>query len=1072
MWVKTAALGMVLVVIAAAIVVAVQKAQSDSDKPPEVRALAPAPLSVTLAMLGDGAQLAMGGHAPIKVEATGPGIDSVTLWEDDRALSTLIGSGGTGTEAMVHTIEWTAVTPGAHIIHASAHGTNGTAHSSPISVTVAPAPGTPKKLVVSAPAGATPRAVAAAYGVDPAIVQEADAATSTASKTSVLTADGTTFSIDAARVLQAFPPSSAGITDEGTAPDVSASTTPTTKATATTVDPGTTAAPDTTEPSTPGGSGPATTKAATTTDDGSTDQAPSESADHPTETVGSPPVAPTATTLKVKRSGCTAHISATGANGPLVIYAADGGSVGFVEVGTLEEGKTFTSAPLTPGTHVFVAGRANEPTSTQPVSVTAPDSCISAIWKGNTSITGGILTIPAPDDGLLAVYLSADGKPAQRIPHDGIKLFTASTRHINLKPYLPSLAGKHLHLEVWSTSPTTNQSTQIATGDADLPEGMLPADLIGESAGADLSISPTAAKVVDDEIKGKWTTHAARADRVVWQVTTQPMDPTNPSLSPPGLVAWGISQAWGPAKDGVGHEGGFGIPISSLVRPKMVPITAKPVTKKVLQASKPVTNLPVEVAPAVGKATNFDLDALTDAAASDPEMTGGLATNLPVPSGSTYFIRVVPLHGVVTLGGASDSLRFDGVTPTDPPQVPLSPAKVTFDAGRVANPALTACVRVTSVPWNGRDQAQFYSAFFPTAGTYCPGDWKSSSDCLILPDWACNAWNKVVAAAGWLLEQAAKVWDVIATVYNKIVETVVTLVAYLNPYCIAATVTSKTAKALDAGKDVEKTADAAEDICHKVAKVAAKAVVSAIMSSFGLPPELPTSQQLLAIAKGDLKELAVAFLNQYVPCDELVIDADTAGAVSAGIKEAGGKVPAGVSDGVDVCRDAIGAVTDKVLNEIEGQLYKQIAASTGLPLPFAPIDGFSFELEPRGTYKTPTLAITADPKNPNPPMNGTCRATVRTDLMAKAAGTSPEPAFGTTQIDLRGIFGKVWIGNTAMTFNQLAGYKPPNAGLPQNTFLEAKITSGCIAFLGDGNGHSEYAYVRGPAGRWKPGDKD
>ena len=90
----------------------------------------------------------------------------------------------------------------------------------------------------------------------------------------------------------------------------------------------------------------------------------------------------------------------------------------------------------------------------------------------------------------------------------------------------------------------------------------------------------------------------------------------------------------------------------------------------------------------------------------------------------------------------------------------------------------------------------------------------------------------------------------------------------------------------------------------------------------------------------------------------LTIDADTAGAVSSGVSAAGGDVPPSVADGVDVCRDALGAALGKVKEQVSAQAQQQIRDSTGLPLPSTPMacDIWSAGIPRRPRYSAPISA--------------------------------------------------------------------------------------------------------------------
>ncbi len=1024
-----ATLGASLVLIAG-IVVAIQRQDSTSPPKPTIRSLAPSPVAVTLSMSNGSNLTALGSSTPIQVQASGPGVDSVTIWEDDRAINTLRVPTSVSSRGIDHTTVWTAVTPGDHLLYASAHGRDGTAHSAPVAVRVMPATGTPARLTAFAPKGSTAATFAASRGIDLSAVR----AVKSQPNATLLTRDMSAFEVDTTRVMTNYEvPKNA--------------------------------------------SDPIVRKASRRVSAGSTLPALTSSTARITRPVNdiSPPKFDSHDTLRVEVDGCSIEVMNNNPKGRASVYQSTRGAAGFVSVGSLAKQGSIELDKATPGLHAFVAGPPDKPTTSKPVSVTIPADCAEDLWKGTATLINGILTIPKATADPLTIYLSVDGQPAVRIPDDGFRLLTAPTRSIDISPYLPALFGSTIHLEVWSLDKNGHNAHKIGTGDAELPDGMEPADLIGESSAVRLSINPTNAKVVDKTIVGSWQTLSTRPDRVLWQVLAQPLDINNVSLAPSGLVASGVSPATGKADNETGSAGSFTIPISSLVLPSPTPIASKPMSFAQLHDPAATSNLPTGVKPFISNKMAIDPSELVENLTSDAQLTQGVGDPRPVISGTTYFIRVIPFDQTAPLGVASESARFDAPVAQDPPQIPLALVKGSFDPGRAANPALTGCIRVTSLPWKGYDSNQFYSAFFPSTGTYCNGDWQRSNsgdDCWG-PDVLCEAWDVVVAGATWLVDTATKIWDAIAYVYNTIVDVVVDLAAKLNPYCISAAIAAKASGEIGFSKDVTSTAQGAAELCDKVAHVVAKAAMSAVLASFGLPPELPTSEQLKAMAKGNLTELAVAYLQDLgIPCDDLVIDKNTAGIVSKGVEAAGGSVPPGAANGVDVCRDAVGLVLDKVEIELKGAIQSNIAASSGLPLPSQPIKGFEFEMEPRGTFGPPSLSLTGTPTSKDAPSNGVCRVLADADVGLKAfSDPNVFKAFSQAKFNMSpALFAPTtWTGSTVLSINPSSGYTPSSQMLFGGAPMKMRVSSDC---LGNGNDLFFSGTIRPPMGRWAPGQSD
>jgi hypothetical protein len=124
----------------------------------------------------------------------------------------------------------------------------------------------------------------------------------------------------------------------------------------------------------------------------------------------------------------------------------------------------------------------------------------------------------------------------------------------------------------------------------------------------------------------------------------------------------------------------------------------------------------------------------------------------------------------------------------------------------------------------------------------------------------------------------------------------------------------------------------AGDACDSVGKIVARAAVSAVLSSFGLPPALPTSSQLKAIASGDLASIGETLLDELgVPCDSLTLDPSESAAVTQLGSSAGVPVPTDSDGQVDACRVAIEAAINVVKGGVEQQVSDEAAESTGLP---------------------------------------------------------------------------------------------------------------------------------------------
>lgn len=988
---------------------------------PALPSLAPSPLAVSLAVPDTGGQVSIGSHTPIRVEAVGREVDEVSIWDGDRLMSRSGPPAGSTARAWTAQTTFIAARPGQHLLHATATGPDGTAHSAPVGVLVLIPPTTPDRFPVLLPPDTSPEAFAAEQGLDPALVQPAPIDTDSPSAV-----DGTPVTIDLAGV------------EEQAAAEILGSEGP---------EPGSTTTTTTIE-------------------------------QEPGDTTAAPGAGPV---LHLERTGCTYEVRASGADGDLVLYAAHLGSVGFERIGEIPLDGAYTVTTYTGGLVILTAGPEGAPTTTPPLGLAVSPDCVKDLWQGDASLVDGILTIPQVDHGTMYLYLSVDNEPAARVPMSG-NGFTASSRKIDVSKELPVLDGTTLHLEVWSyDGENTSTAKMIASGEATLPPGMTPSQLIGEPTNSWIVLTPSVATPKDAFLDVRWRAASPRVERAVLQITTQPVTRTNTSLVPPGLVASKVLVSQGKDPAGHGTRGSTNVVIDDLLGLQGQPVQPQGLPYEALKsATELVLGTPVD--PPILDVMSID-PSLFDEIVSDAEFSPDITVQgsyPPTTPGLTYWLRIVPMistgeptdgggdgtAGFMPLGLASASARFDGPIPTDPPQVGMGYTAIDFNPGQAANPQLAACVRVTSVPWKNPDdqtwkqelsakgvaltnpfEAMVVQPFFPTAKTYCPGDWNTVTVCTT-EQWLCDLWNGVKSGLATIAEVAVKIWDAIAWAYNGLIDVTVTLLSKLNPYCVAATLAAKAAGDLDFGPGIPNPTKGAGELCEKISKTVIKGVVSTLLISFGLPPELPTSGQLAAIAEGNLTELAVGFLRDLgVPCDSLTLGPAEAALITKGIEAGGGAVPAGVSDGVDVCRDAVELVMGQVKTAVQTAVQTQIVNLTGLPLPKYPIPGFEFELEPRGRYQPPIVELRSTPRADDAPLDGSCRAWVRATLAeplyTPEDGSKDIPVFRPQALDLRPTGGGQWSATVGLTFDPDSGYIPINQNLPWMTKIISTYSSDC-----------------------------
>jgi hypothetical protein len=251
---------------------------------------------------------------------------------------------------------------------------------------------------------------------------------------------------------------------------------------------------------------------------------------------------------------------------------------------------------------------------------------------------------------------------------------------------------------------------------------------------------------------------------------------------------------------------------------------------------------------------------------------------------------------------------------------------------------------------NSETSALFFSRiFYPTTGTFCPGDWKSSG---------CSGIDCIGKAIQDGFETIADTYDSVLGLIKEIKSTVISLSAAYNPFCMQADLISG-----DAG-----------DACETIIDVGTHVVVDTYLVANGIPPDLPTSDQLESAAKGDLTEISVSVLEQLgVPCDELTLTEAEARLVKSAASTASEEVKSvNVDNGVDLCRDLSRAVIDELHKKLESQISQQVAKAAGVPH----FDNIAMIPEPRGQWQPPRVIITLLPNGVPLRAEQQCPATV------------------------------------------------------------------------------------------------
>lgn len=594
----------------------------------------------------------------------------------------------------------------------------------------------------------------------------------------------------------------------------------------------------------------------------------------------------------------------------------------------------------------------------------SPSAGCRGQWTGNVTLIDGILTLPSGGDVYL--YMGIKGKPASRVPAMDQSIIKAGkvSDISELIPRFVSEKGDVFVIEAWRRVGWSS-SEKIGEGSLSTERGIeweigAPTQLTLE-----IRLGDSPSSLWDDSYTGdtsptprhfRWRAASPDVKWVVWQVLTVPLSPANTDLAPLGVLASGLDP-WDSTQE-------FDIPSASLdlraddgslpKGPGEVPVTTPPTAGAVTDAVKAGTEGPVKVAQQI-LAPDKDVPVA--------ELVSYMQNVAPGPVGRVY-IRVLGL----TKDGTPTGMASNLVT-YEPPlrELPDAP-RFTVEDGFIsvpwrANPDLASCTRVT-VPWTGAlaqggtllvsqpgiDQGYLNaaSASYPRTGTYCPGDFPYVDPC---PFW-CQVAN--------MDELLAAIWDHIAAVYNGLADSIGQWIAENSPICgwVGDVAGSKTT----------------EEECKTVVKATVAAVVKAVMTAVGLPPVLPTSEELKAIADGKVEELALSLVKQIgVPCDDLTLTGLEATAALKALDALDVPPPKAQQDAgedvLGVCEAIIHAVWDEAKAQAKEAMNKEIVESSGMPS-YPMIAGLTIAPEPF-SLQQPALVLVVmkldplqEPKNP------------------------------------------------------------------------------------------------------------
>ena len=947
----------------------------DDESPPAAQAAAAdtgmspslAPFTVSLGVTPDRAELDFGTRVGFTADVVSPApVHRVELWDGGTLVAANVTRDPAGATSLHAQFAWTAVSPGRHLLAARAIAVDGTrswSRSIGVTVGLSREAATGGAVLVPAEAGETAAATAAQLGVDPASLVLPDSGGTTA-------ADAPDAPVGPA--VAVLPPPVEGGDDPEIVKVEGIGTTTTETSTTTTT---TTTTPVTTT----------TTPVTTTTTPVTTTTTPSDDTPllvgglvvmQPTQYLGLYPLPPADPVITITADGCDVRLTRTEPlDTVLYLHRSDAAHPWYASRGAMAKGAAeFVDTQLMPGIYTYVAASEDDQQQSSPVMVVIPSSCgEQSGWTGDFRIVNGVLTVPAPGNGYF-VYLGPVGTTEGsggwvRIPEDDRAVINAKSTAVEITHLLPNFYNiTSWTAELWRTDGVD----AVKVGDAQLtvPDGLTVDDVVGWGLTFDLTTKGGDRSIV---LKKNATEQFAwEADygvnRVVWQVLAKPLPRTNVSLTPPGLLAVGVSETPAP------HHGFGYFSFDTGKIPRTAPPepassnsgsgVGVPVGLGASLGTSPVQppSLPTD-AGAVNYATPYPDDFVLDPNPASPLGVEEMFGSIDTAAGVAVYVRGIPMIGAQVTGIASPSVAL--VMPEQPGVGDLSFQSVTLDSGRVPNPAWQRCA-VVDVPWDDSswvapsdvpsgELAALQSVYY-SDGEYCRQDPAPKE-----MSWDEELWALLEASG----QQFVGFYDAAASAYNSLVVYASQAIAEWNPIC-------------------EALGGSAAQTCRDATKAMAAVAIKAAMTFLGLPPALPTSSQLIASARAaleaDLSLFAAEWMQSVgVPCEEYAQDPSTYADAQTAASKLGVSLddPLVGEDGqVNLCRELARALFDEFVEAAQASFNAQVSTALGGPSQSVPIPGFEISAHPAGRWNPMVVTVVALPSTPGLDPSFVCTASI------------------------------------------------------------------------------------------------
>lgn len=544
-------------------------------------------------------------------------------------------------------------------------------------------------------------------------------------------------------------------------------------------------------------------------------------------------------------------------------------------------------------------------------------------WTGPGKIVDGVLFLD--DDTIQAayVYLSTGSNRWGRAPAaDQTAVPRGSHDGFDLNGHLPFVGDGPLEVEVWGWGPdglylVGNLEFQptpgVDTSEA-LGAGRVSLLWIENAGGAQDALREPEVLVesglVTDHattLSFRWNSGIKPVTHIVWQVfpDSPPSDPSK--IAPGGILVHGTSEDTADVSGAPGSV--FTVDLAALMAPWYqtadiyIPNTAELTTGTTSPHSPVLQNLNIathdEAAVAAGGVTGSASYVLWGGASSSqvgpietPQVpghdataraAGGETTNVyglgsikvSPPKPTSLYVRALAFSGDQYLGVASNYVNI--LLEEIPVIEDLKPAQGSYELEIDLKPLVAAdlslehCVQVVSwdsdaIIANAKDpewnkEWSKWAWYWDKVGIQTP----ICAGCYVIDgnvgfnigSQNCS-WNNKCPALGLqpfcsLVEGAIALYDAVVQVFDYVKGVVVDVVVAISGCKQIGGVFSSDKKGVASA-------------CNGIATIA----VNVVLMYFGIPPNLPSSEELVEIAKGDIKQWLVTMAEEFgIPCDEL-----------------------------------------------------------------------------------------------------------------------------------------------------------------------------------------------------------